>query len=93
MPEPTAAASYAPTPQATVEPFKVRIAGRPIPIAAILFWGGMLFGVILKYGVPLAPDAEPEIWRRLPWVMIWVGVLWFAVTEFIALMMQKRLKR
>ncbi|MEA3639048.1 MAG: zinc ribbon domain-containing protein [Lamprobacter sp.] len=77
----------------TVEPFKLRIAGRPIPIAALLFWGGMVFGVIVKYALPPAADAEPELWRRLPWAMIWLGVLWFAVTEFGALIKNKLKKR
>jgi hypothetical protein len=82
-----------PSKHETVEPFRLRIAGRPIPVAALLFWGGMVFGVILKYGIPPAADAEPELWRRLPWAMIWLGVLWFAVTEFGALMKQKLSKR
>lgn len=77
----------------TVEPFKLRLAGRPIPVAAVLFWGGMVLGVIIKYAFPQAPDTEPEVWRRLPWAMIWLGVLWFAVTEFGALMKQKLSKR
>lgn len=78
----------------TVEPLRLRIAGRPIPMAALLFWGGMVVGIIFSYGIPLAPDAEPEWWRRyIPWLMIWSGVLWFAVTEFGALMKQKLSKR
>lgn len=77
----------------TVEPFKLRLAGRPIPIAGILFWGGMVLGMGLKYLFPPAADAEPEMWRRLPWAMIWAGVLWFAVTEFGALMRNKLRKR
>ncbi len=77
----------------SVEPFKLRIAGRPIPIAAILFWGGMVLGMGLKYLFPPAAEAEPELWRRLPWFMIWAGVLWFAVTEFGALMKSKLSRR
>jgi hypothetical protein len=53
----------------------------------------MVLGVIIKYAFPQAPDTEPEVWRRLPWAMIWLGVLWFAVTEFGALMKQKLSKR
>lgn len=77
----------------TVEPFKLRLAGRPIPIASILFWGGMVLGMGFKYLLPPAADSEPEMWRRLPWAMIWAGVLWFAVTEFGALVRNKLRKR
>lgn len=83
-----AAGSAAPTTE-TIEPFRFRLAGRPIPVAGLLFWGGMVVGVILKFAFPPAADAEPELWRRVPWAMIWVGVLWFAVTEFTALMRNK----
>ncbi|MBK5929201.1 zinc ribbon domain-containing protein [Halochromatium salexigens] len=77
----------------TVEPFKLRLAGRPIPIAGILFWGGMVVGIIMRYMFPPEPDAELEIWRRVPWLMIWAGVLWFAVTEFGALIKNKLSKQ
>lgn len=87
--EPQASASR----HETVEPFKLRIAGRPIPIAAMLFWGGMVLGMAFRYLFPPAAEAEPEMWRRLPWVMIWGGVLWFAVTEFGALIKSKLSKR
>lgn len=72
-----------------IEPYKFRLAGRRIPIAGILFWGGMVVGIMMKYMIPLDPGTEPELWRRLPWAMIWIGVLWFAVTEFTALIRNK----
>jgi hypothetical protein len=77
----------------TVEPFKIRLAGRPIPIAGLLFWGGMVVGIIMRYMFPPEPGAELEIWRRVPWLMIWAGVLWFAVTEFGALIKNKLSKQ
>lgn len=86
---PAMAAGSATASSETIEPFRFRLAGRRIPIAGLLFWGGMVVGVILKFAFPPAPDAEPELWRRLPWAMIWVGVLWFAVTEFTALIRNK----
>jgi hypothetical protein len=77
------------SPQQSVEPFRLRLAGRPIPVAGILFWGGMVLGMGLKFVLPPMPEGEAEFWRSLPWVMIWCGVLWFAVTEFGALMKNK----
>jgi hypothetical protein len=53
----------------------------------------MVLGMGLKYAFPPAAEAEPEMWRRLPWVLIWAGVLWFAVTEFGALMKNKLSRR
>lgn len=85
--------SYEMTPDQPAEPFKLRLRGRPIPVAMILFWGGMAAGVVMRYGFPLAPDAEPGLLHRLPWLMIWAGVLWFAVTEFGALMRNRLRKR
>lgn len=74
----------------TVEPFRLRIAGRPLPIAGLLFWGGMVVGLMLKaLAPPSDPETETEFWRYLPWLMIWAGVLWFAVTEFGALIKNK----
>lgn len=81
------------TPAEVVEPFRFRLAGRPIPVAGTLFWGGMVVGIIIKFLAPIEPDAEPELWRRLPWLMIWAGVLWFAVTEFGALIRNRLRKR
>jgi len=78
---------------ALIEPYKFSLAGRRIPIAAILFWGGMVVGIMMKYMVPPDPGAEPELWRRLPWAMIWIGILWFAVTEFTALIRNKKRRR
>ncbi len=74
----------------TVEPFRLRLAGRPLPIAGLLFWGGMVVGLVLKaIAPPSDPETETEFWRYLPWLMIWCGVLWFAVTEFGALIKNK----
>jgi hypothetical protein len=77
----------------TIEPFRFRLAGRRIPVAGLLFWGGMVVGVIFKFVFPPAAESDPELWRRLPWVMIWGGILWFAVTEFTALMRNRLRKR
>jgi hypothetical protein len=73
-----------------IEPWHPTLAGRKIPVAAVLFWGGMTVGVIISLTMPLAPDEEPGLWRRIPWAMIWIGVLWFAITEFGALIRKKR---
>lgn len=90
---PAAANSLDASPYDSVEPLRIRLAGRPIPIAGILFWGGMVVGIMLKYLVPSEPEADREFWRYLPWLMIWLGVLWFAVTEFSALIKQKLSRR
>jgi hypothetical protein len=89
----SSAEALAATPAEVVEPLRFRLAGRPIPVAGILFWGGMVVGIIIKFLAPLEPDAEPELWRRIPWLMIWAGVLWFAVTEFGALIRNRLSKR
>ncbi|WP_462321298.1 zinc ribbon domain-containing protein [Halochromatium sp.] len=92
---PTTETDTAASKHETVEPFRIRIAGRPVPVAGILFWGGMVLGMGLKYLLPptAEAEAEPEIWRVVPWVMIWCGVLWFAVTEFGALLKSKLSRR
>lgn len=79
-------------PAKPIEPLRLRLAGRPIPVAGVLFWGGMVVGITIKFMFPPEPDTEPELWRRLPWLMIWAGVFWFAVTEFGALI-RNRLRK
>jgi hypothetical protein len=82
------------TPQTQeVEPFKLRIAGRPIPIAAVLFWGGMVVGMIMSYAFPAKEGADNELWRYIPWLMIWGGVLWFAINELTALIRSRNRRR
>jgi hypothetical protein len=71
----------------SAEPFSLR--GRRIPIAAILFWGGMTLGLILK---AVAGEGEETPFRYVPITMIFAGVLWFAVTEFLMLM-RNRVRR
>lgn len=76
------------------EPWRFRIAGRRVPVALLLFWGGMVVGVLFKFWLPpVAEGAEPEPWRVVPWAMIWLGVLWFAVTEFIGLLRARARRR
>lgn len=82
------------TPQVQeVEPFKLRLAGRPIPIAGLLFWGGMVVGMIMSYVFPSQEGVEPELWRYIPWLMIWGGVLWFAINELTALIRSRSRRR
>lgn len=82
------------TPQTQeVEPFKLRLAGRPIPIAALLFWGGMVVGMIMSYAFPAEEGADNELWRYIPWLMIWGGVLWFAINELTALIRSRNRRR
>lgn len=69
----------------SAEPFT--IAGRPIPIAALLFWGGMVVGLILK-AVGGFENETPL--RFVPYTMIFLGILWFAVTEFSLLVRHRR---
>jgi hypothetical protein len=63
------------------QPFRPRIAGRPIPIAALLFWGGMVLGVIQRYAFNIGADSPL---RYIPFLMIIFGVLWFAFVEGVA---------
>jgi hypothetical protein len=79
-----------PPPLATersAEPF--RIAGRRVPIAALLFWGGMVIGVILSMTVP---NYREMSLRYLPYLMIFTGMLWFSVTEF-TMLIRNRVRR
>jgi hypothetical protein len=76
------------------EPWRLRLAGRPVPVAMLLFWGGMVVGVIFKFWLPEVPEgAEAPAWRAVPWAMIWLGVLWFAVTEFAGLLRARARRR
>jgi hypothetical protein len=72
-----------------VQPFRPRIAGRAIPIAGLLFWGGMAFGMAQHY-IFRTPEGGDSPWRTAAFVMIFAGVLWFAVTEFTALVRSRR---
>jgi hypothetical protein len=63
------------------------IGGRPIPIAALLFWGGMVVGLILK---TVGGFENETPLRFVPYTMIFLGVLWFAVTEFTLLVRHRR---
>ncbi len=65
----------------------LRIAGRRIPIAALLFWGGITVGVVLRYA---AGDEAAETYRYVPYSMIFLGILWFAATEFIMLVRHRQ---
>ncbi|MGB5835340.1 MAG: zinc ribbon domain-containing protein [Thiohalocapsa sp.] len=69
----------------SAEPF--RIAGRRVPIAALLFWGGMTVGVILK---AFASEEAAATYRYVPFTMILLGVLWFSVTEFTMLIRHRK---
>jgi hypothetical protein len=71
----------------SAEPF--RIAGRRVPIAAVLFWGGMVLGVILK---AFAGEDGVTPYRYVPIMMILLGVLWFSVTEF-TMLVRHRIRR
>jgi hypothetical protein len=91
-PEASAAQEYEITPQIQeIEPWKPRLAGRRIPVA-LLFWGGMIFGVIQHFVFPTAEGADSPM-RAIAFYMIFAGILWFAVTEFIALIRSRRLRR
>ncbi|MCF7992161.1 MAG: hypothetical protein K9M02_17110, partial [Thiohalocapsa sp.] len=60
---------------------------RRIPIAAILFWGGMGVGVLLS---TITPEDSETSYRYVPMTMIFLGVLWFAATEFILLLRHRK---
>jgi hypothetical protein len=75
-----------------IEPWKPRLGGRRIPVAFLLFWGGMVFGVIQHFAFPVAAGGD-SLMRTVAFYMIFAGVLWFAVTEFIALVRSRRLRR
>lgn len=92
-PAPEAASSA--TEQDQFEPyrFQLRLAGRRIPVALILFWGGMVVGVAMHQMVPPQEGVEPELWRRIPYGMIFLGFLWFAVTELYEALRNRRLRR
>ncbi len=71
----------------SAEPF--RIGGRRVPIAAILFWGGLVVGVALN----AAGGGEETPFRYVPYTMIFLGMGWFAVTEFIMLVRGRHRRR
>jgi hypothetical protein len=71
----------------SAEPF--RIAGRRVPIAALLFWGGMVVGILLKYGIFGGGDVPAPL-RYVPYFMLFGGVLWFAVTEFTMIIRNRK---
>ncbi|TVQ86907.1 MAG: zinc ribbon domain-containing protein [Chromatiaceae bacterium] len=93
--EPASAPTTAAAEQEPVEPyrFQFRLAGRRVPVAMLLFWGGMVVGMAMSYITPLPEGAEPELWRRIPYGMIFLGVLWFAITEFYEAMRNRRLRQ
>jgi hypothetical protein len=88
-PEATAPAAEPPLlpTERSAEP--LRIAGRRIPIAALLFWGGITVGVVLRYA---AGDEAAETYRYVPYTMIFGGIFWFAATEFIMLVRHRQRK-
>ena len=88
-PEATTAATEPPLlpTERSAEPF--RIAGRRIPIAALLFWGGITVGVLLRY---VAGDEAAETYKYVPYSMIFLGMLWFAATEFVMLIRYRQRK-
>lgn len=83
-----------PAPLATersAEPF--RIAGRRVPIAGLLFWGGMVVGVSMKpvFSMITGSDEEiPQVVRSIPYYMMFGGMLWFAVTNFTMLIRNRK---
>ncbi len=87
-------APTAPTPEPeplpterSAEPVTVR--GRRIPIAALLFWGGLTVGTILA-AFKGEDGATP--FRYVPYIMVFAGMLWFSVTE-LALLLRHRKRR
>jgi hypothetical protein len=82
-----------PEPLATersAEPF--RLGGRRIPMAAVLFWGGMVVGVLQKYAIFGGNDV-PAPFKYIPFVMIFGGMLWFSVTELTLLVRHRKRRR
>jgi hypothetical protein len=72
----------------SAEPFT--LAGRPIPIAAVLFWGGMVVGMILK---AFAGEDGETPFRYVPYSMVLGGILWFSVTELNLLLRNRQRRR
>jgi hypothetical protein len=80
-----------PEPLATersAEPFTFH--GRRIPIAGLLFWGGLVVGVILS--AFKGQDGQTPF-RYIPYVMIFGGMLWFSVTELTLLIRHRKRRR
>jgi hypothetical protein len=67
----------------------LRFMGRRIPIAALLFWGGMTLGVVLS--MFKGEDGSTPL-RYIPYTMIFAGMLWFSVTE-LSLLLKHRKRR
>ena len=82
--EPAAEPALLPT-ERSAEPF--RIAGRRVPVAIVLFWGGMTVGVLLK---AVASEEVAQTYRYVPYTMILLGALWFSVTEFTMLIRNRK---
>jgi len=82
--EPRAEPEPLPT-ERSAEPFT--IGGRRIPIAALLFWGGLVVGVILS--AFKGEDGHTPL-RYVPYAMIFAGMLWFSVTELTLLLRHRR---
>jgi hypothetical protein len=74
----------------SAEPFT--IGGRPVPVAFLLFWGGLIVGVVLKYAV-FGGDEVPAPLRYVPFFMIFAGMLWFSVTELWLLLRHRKRRR
>lgn len=71
----------------SAEPFSFR--GRRIPVAAILFWGGLVVGMGLS--AFSGEDGETPF-RIVPYAMVIAGALWFSVTE-LTLLVRHRQRR
>jgi hypothetical protein len=65
----------------------LRFLGRRIPIAALLFWGGMTLGVILS--MFKGEDGTTPL-RYIPYILIFAGMLWFSVTELTLLIKHRK---
>jgi hypothetical protein len=72
----------------SAEPFTIK--GRRIPIAAVLFWGGLVVGMILS--AFKGEDGQTPL-RYIPYTMIFGGMLWFSVTEMALLLRHRRRRR